>query len=39
VRNLLIAWNGSYNDYHEFSRRNRMNPRLGVPSGTRLASM
>ncbi len=33
VRNYWIAWNGSYDDFHEFSRRNRMNPGVGVPSG------
>jgi Domain of unknown function (DUF4838)/Glycosyl hydrolases family 2, sugar binding domain len=33
VRNFWIAWNGSYNDFQEFSRRNRMNPGVGVPSG------
>jgi hypothetical protein len=33
VRNYWIAWNGSYDDFHTFSRRNRMNPGVGVPSG------
>ncbi len=33
VRNYWIAWNGSYDDFHEFSRRNRMNPGVGVPNG------
>jgi hypothetical protein len=33
VRNFWIAWNGSYDDFQEFSRRNRMNPGAGVPSG------
>lgn len=33
VRNFWIAWNGSYDDHEEFSRRNFMNPRAGVPSG------
>ena len=33
VRNYWIAWNGSYDDFQEFSRRNRMNPGVGVPSG------
>jgi hypothetical protein len=33
VRNYWIAWNGSYDDFHAFSRRNRMNPGVGVPSG------
>ncbi len=33
VRNFWIAWNGSYDDHQEFSRRNFMNPRLGVDSG------
>src|SRR5262249_46908741 len=33
VRNFWIAWNGSYDDFQEFSRRNRMNPGVGVPSG------
>ncbi len=33
VRNFWIAWNGSYDGFQEFSRRNRMNPGVGVPSG------
>jgi len=33
VRNFWIAWNGSYDGHAEFSRRNRMNPGAGVPSG------
>src|SRR5262249_27968391 len=33
VRNFWIAWNGSYDDHTEFSRRNFMNPRAGVESG------
>jgi hypothetical protein len=33
VRNYWIAWNGSYDDFQEFSRRNFMNPGAGVPSG------
>lgn len=33
VRNFWIAWNGSYDDFHEFNRRNRMNPGVGVPNG------
>jgi hypothetical protein len=33
VRNYWVAWNGSYDDFQEFNRRNRMNPGTGVPSG------
>ncbi len=33
VRNFWIAWNGSYDNFQEFSRRNRMNPGTGVPNG------
>jgi hypothetical protein len=33
VRNFWIAWNGSYDDFHEFSRRNKMNPGVGVENG------
>lgn len=33
VRNYWIAWNGSTDGYQEFSRRNRMNPGVDVPSG------
>jgi hypothetical protein len=33
VRSYWLAWNASGDDYQEFSRRNRMNPGVGVPSG------
>jgi hypothetical protein len=33
VRNFWIAWNGSYDGFQEFSRRNFMNPGTGVPNG------
>jgi hypothetical protein len=33
VRSYWVAWNGSYEGYQEFSRRNMMNPGVGVPSG------
>jgi hypothetical protein len=33
VRNYWISWNGSYDDFQEFSRRNFLNPGVGVPSG------
>src|SRR5207249_433156 len=33
IRGYWIAWNGSQDGFHEFSRRNRMNPGVGVPNG------
>jgi hypothetical protein len=33
VRNYWIAWNGNYEGFQEFGRRNRMNPGVGVPNG------
>lgn len=33
VRNFWIAWNGSTDDFQEFSRRNRMCPGVGVENG------
>ena len=33
MRTYWIAWNGSYDGFQEFSRRNRMNPGVGVPNG------
>jgi hypothetical protein len=33
VRGYWIAWNGSYDGAHEYMRRNRFNPGVGVPNG------